>query len=45
MIHRTEGELATALELAPKHPSLAPATHDRRLARAARASGLEVCGA
>jgi predicted nucleic acid-binding protein len=37
--------LATALELAPRHPSLALATHDRQLARAARASGLEVCGA
>lgn len=37
--------LATALELAPAHPSLTLATHDRQLARAARASGLEVCGA
>ena len=38
--------LATALELAPEHGgALVLTTHDRQLARAARASGLEVCGA
>jgi predicted nucleic acid-binding protein len=38
--------LATALELAAKRaPGLVLATHDRQLARAARASGLEVVGA
>ena len=37
--------LATALELAAKRaPGLVLATHDRQLARAARASGLEVVG-
>jgi len=37
--------LATALELAAKRsPGLVVATHDRQLARAARASGLEVVG-
>jgi predicted nucleic acid-binding protein len=37
--------LATALELAVKRaPDLLVATHDRQLARAARASGLEVLG-
>jgi len=37
--------LATALELAAKRaPGLVLATHDRQLARAARASGLEVIG-
>jgi predicted nucleic acid-binding protein len=38
--------LATALELAPSlDERLVLATHDVQLARAARASGLEVCGA
>jgi len=38
--------LATALELAPAvGGGLVLATHDRQLARAARASGLETCGA
>lgn len=38
--------LATALELArDRAPGLVLATHDRQLARAARASGLEVTGA
>ncbi len=38
--------LATALELAAtRAPGLVLAAHDRQLARAARASGLEVCGA
>lgn len=37
--------LATALELASRRqPKLVLATHDRQLARAARASGLEVVG-
>jgi len=37
--------LATALELAARRaPGLVLATHDRQLARAARASGLEVVG-
>lgn len=37
--------LSTALELAVKRaPGLVLATHDRQLARAARASGLEVVG-
>ncbi|MDI7277798.1 MAG: PIN domain-containing protein [Anaerolineae bacterium] len=37
--------LATAIELAQSLPkSLSLATHDAQLARAARASGLEVCG-
>jgi predicted nucleic acid-binding protein len=37
--------LATALELASERaPELVLATHDRQLARAARASGLEVVG-
>jgi predicted nucleic acid-binding protein len=37
--------LATALELAARRaPGLVLATHDRQLARAARASGLEVIG-
>jgi predicted nucleic acid-binding protein len=36
--------LATAQELAVSRPALVLATHDRQLARAARASGLEVCG-
>lgn len=38
--------LATALELAPTLDGpLVLATHDEQLARAARASGLDVCGA
>jgi predicted nucleic acid-binding protein len=38
--------LATALEIAPAVDGpLVVATHDRQLARAARASGLEVVGA
>ncbi len=38
--------LATAVELAAaKAPGLVLATHDRQLARAARASGLDVVGA
>jgi predicted nucleic acid-binding protein len=38
--------LATALELAPTlDGALVLATHDQQLARAARASGLDVCGA
>lgn len=37
--------LATALELQAHRPGLVLATHDRQLARAARASGLEVVGA
>jgi predicted nucleic acid-binding protein len=38
--------LATALELAASRaPGLVLATHDRQLARAARASGLDVAGA
>jgi len=38
--------LATALELAASRaPGVVLATHDRQLARAARASGLEVAGA
>jgi predicted nucleic acid-binding protein len=36
--------LATAQELAASRPALMLATHDRQLARAARASGLDVCG-
>jgi predicted nucleic acid-binding protein len=36
--------LATAQELAASRPALVLATHDRQLARAARASGLDVCG-
>lgn len=36
--------LATALELRTRAPGLVLATHDRQLARAARASGLEVVG-
>ena len=37
--------LATALELAASRPGLVLLTHDRQLARAARASGLDVRGA
>ena len=37
--------LATAQELAATRTDLVLATHDKQLARAARASGLEVCGA
>lgn len=37
--------LATALEVAAHAPGLCLATHDAQLARAARASGLVVCGA
>ncbi len=37
--------LATALEVAATRDALVLATHDGQLARAARASGLEVCGA
>jgi predicted nucleic acid-binding protein len=37
--------LATALEVAATRETLILATHDAQLARAARASGLEVCGA
>ncbi len=38
--------LATALQLAESgKPTLVLATHDAQLARAARSSGLEVCGA
>jgi hypothetical protein len=37
--------LATAQELATARAALVLATHDKQLARAARASGLDVCGA
>ncbi len=37
--------LATAQELAATRAALVLATHDKQLARAARASGLDVCGA
>jgi predicted nucleic acid-binding protein len=37
--------LATAQELAASRSGLVLATHDKQLARAARASGLDVCGA
>ena len=37
--------LATAQELAATRKALVLATHDKQLARAARASGIEVCGA
>jgi predicted nucleic acid-binding protein len=37
--------LATAQELATTRAALVLATHDKQLARAARASGLDVCGA
>jgi predicted nucleic acid-binding protein len=38
-------QLATAQELAASRPGLTLATHDKQLARAARASGLDVYGA
>jgi predicted nucleic acid-binding protein len=37
--------LATAHDVALSRPGLLLATHDKQLARAARASGLDVCGA
>ena len=37
--------LATAQDVAVSRPGLVLATHDKQLARAARASGLDVCGA
>jgi predicted nucleic acid-binding protein len=37
--------LATAQDVAISRPGLLLATHDKQLARAARASGLDVCGA
>jgi predicted nucleic acid-binding protein len=37
--------LATAQDVVLSRPGLVVATHDKQLARAARASGLDVCGA